>query len=90
MENTDEYAKLREQLTTMDWPQVYMFKFIVPAINKQIALVESKFTDEAILYKKESSNGKYISITIKEVMLNPESVIDKYKEMKGIEGLMAL
>ena len=83
-------VRLKVQLELQEWPDVYMFKFIVPAINKQIALVESKFTDDAVLYQKESSNGKYISITIKEVMLNPESVIDKYKEMKGIEGLMAL
>ena len=86
-----QFDKLREQLHLQDsWPTIYMFKFIVPADNRKIALVESKFSDEAIITQNQSSNGKYISITVKEVMLNAESIIDKYKEMYGIEGLMAL
>ena len=39
--------------------------------------------------QKESTNGKYMSITIKEVMLDADSIINKYKEMDGIEGLMS-
>ena len=87
---TDPYENLRKELNKIgNWPQVYMFKFIVPADNKRIALVESKFSDESVITKKESANGKYISITIKEVMLSADSIIEKYKEMEGIEGLMA-
>ena len=86
-----QFDKLREQLNLHDsWPMVYMFKFIIPADNRKIALVESKFSDEAVITQSQSSSGKYISITIKEVMLNAEAIIDKYKEMSGIEGLMAL
>ena len=90
--NTDEqFNKLRELLNKENnWPMVYMFKFIIPADNQKIALVESKFSDEAIILHKESTNGKYFSITIKEVMLNADSIISKYKEMDGIEGLIAL
>ncbi|MBL0138479.1 MAG: DUF493 family protein [Bacteroidetes bacterium] len=81
---------MRKELNKIgNWPQVYMFKFIVPADNKRIALVESKFSNESVITKKESANGKYISITIKEVMLSADSIIEKYKEMEGIEGLMA-
>ncbi len=91
MDTSDQYDKLREQLKLeKEWPVVYMFKFIVPADNKRIALVESKFSDEAEIFQKESSGGKYISITIKEVMMDAESIIAKYQEMKGIEGLIAL
>jgi uncharacterized protein len=90
MNMTDPYENLRKELNKIgNWPQVYMFKFIVPADNKRIALVESKFSDESVITKKESANGKYISITIKEVMLSTDSIIEKYKEMEGIEGLMA-
>ena len=86
-----QFDKLREQLNLHDsWPMVYMFKFIVPADNRKIALVESKFSDEAVITQSQSSSGKYISITVKEVMLSAETIIDKYKEMSGIEGLMAL
>jgi len=91
MDKDSQFDKLREQLNNeKNWPLVYMFKFIIPADNHKIALVESKFSDEAIITQMESKNGKYISITIKEVMLTAESIISKYKEMYGIEGLMAL
>lgn len=91
MNPDDQFEKLKEVLNKhTTWPTVYMFKFIIPADNKRIALVESKFSETAIISQHESSTGKYISITVKEVMLNADSVIEKYKEMKGIEGLIAL
>ena len=91
MNKDEQFEKLREQLKKeKDWPTIYMFKFIIPADNRKIALVSSKFSDEAIITQKESTSGKYISITIKEVMLDADSIINKYKEMEGLEGLMAL
>ncbi len=91
MTSDEQFEKLKEVLNKhTTWPTVYMFKFIIPADNKKIALVESKFSETAIISQHESATGKYISITVKEVMLNADSIIDKYKEMKGIEGLIAL
>ena len=91
MSKDSQYENLRKELNkTKSWPIVYMFKFIIPADNHKIALVESKFSETAIISQHESSTGKYISITIKEVMLNADAIIEKYKEMKGIEGLIAL
>ena len=91
MNKREQYDKLRELLNKEDnWPILYMFKFIIPADNRKIALVESKFSDEATVTQKESSTGKYISITVKEVMLSADSIIEQYKEMEDIEGLMAI
>ncbi len=91
MNPDEQFDKLKEVLNKhTTWPTVYMFKFIIPADNKKIALVESKFTESAIISQHESATGRYISITVKEVMLNADSIIAKYKEMKGIEGLIAL
>ena len=91
MNKEEQFENLKAQLNKeKNWPIVYMFKFIIPADNRKIALVESKFSDEALITQKESSTGKYISITIKEVMLDADAIIEKYKEMKGIDGLMAL
>ena len=90
MNTPDPYESLRNKLNKIgNWPEVYMFKFIIPADNKKIALVESRFTDEAIKTRQESANGKYVSITVKEVMLSADAIIEKYREMEGIEGLMA-
>jgi hypothetical protein len=91
MDTNEQYDKLRDLLNKSEnWPQVYMFKFIVPADNHKIALIESKFSDEAIINHKESSTGKYFSITVKEVMLSADAIIDKYKEMKDVEGVITL
>ena len=90
MNKEEQFDKLRVQLEKeANWPMIYMFKFIIPADNRKIALVESKFSDEALITQKESTNRKYISITVKEVMLTADSIISKYREMEGIEGLMA-
>lgn len=89
--NEDFLKSLETKLDqTTQWPAVYMFKFIVPAENRKIALIESMFGEEAQLLTKESSGGKYISITIKVVMLNALEIISKYREAAKIEGLIAL
>ena len=75
---------------TTQWPSVYMFKFIVDADNRKIAMVEAIFEEEAQIFTKESSGGKYISITIKLVMLNALEVISIYRSAAKIEGLIAL
>jgi uncharacterized protein len=87
----EQFKSLYEKLSKdKNWPQVYMFKFIITADNKKIALVSAKFSDEAVINQTESSKGKYICITVKEVMLSPEAVIEKYREISTIEGVMAL
>lgn len=91
MKKDDQFESLREKLNEdKNWPQVYMFKFIIPAGNQKMAQVEAKFSDEAVIQQKESSGGKYMSITVKEVMLDPDAVIAKYKELSTIEGVMSL
>ncbi len=91
MNQAEQFEKLKDTLNKhINWPTVYMFKFIIPADNKKIALIQAKFSESAIISQHESANGKYISITIKEVMLNADAIIDKYKEMKGMEGLISL
>ena len=91
MNKPEQYQNLRKELNkSKSWPIVYMFKFIIPSDNQKQALVESKFTDDSIITTKQSANGKYISITIKEVMLSADSIIDKYIEMENVEGLISL
>ncbi len=91
MNKDEQFKSLHEKLSKdKNWPQVYMFKFIISADNRKMALVEAKFSDEAIIEQKESSTGKYLSITVKEVMLSANDVIEKYIDVSTIEGVMAL
>jgi len=86
--NFDEFKQKLEK--EHSFPCVYMFKFIIPAENKKMALVESLFNETADLHQKESSTGKYISLTSKQVVINADEVVEIYKKAMQIEGLMAL
>ena len=45
----------------------------------------------AVIKTKESSNGKYTSVSINVSMKDPDSVIQKYKEVsENIEGVISL
>ena len=90
MSKEDEYAKLREQLELQSWPDVYFFKFIVPNTSEQVAKVSALFDNADDLQLQPSKTGKYMSVGAKELMLDVESIIDKYKRAAQIEGLISL
>lgn len=85
------YDDLRSKLNAHNsWPQVYMFKFIVPSDNHKIALVESLFDDGAEIKMQPSSKGKYTSLTARVVMLDADQIINIYKKASTIEGIISL
>ena len=86
----DPYEKLREQLAQLEWPDVFLFKFIVENTPEKLARASALFTDEADLSFHPSKTGKYVSVSAKELMMDVESIIDKYKAAAKIEGLIAL
>lgn len=86
-----DFQELKKKLNEAgDWPRVYFFKFIIPADNKKLAKVEALFGPEAQVHIKQSTNGNYLSISAKELMLNAESIVNRYEKAIEIEGLMAL
>ncbi len=90
-DNENKYEKQRRQLEeAFDWPTVYMFKFIVPAENRKVAQLQLLFEETAEIRIRESRKGNYLSVTIKEMMMDPESVLKVYQETSKIEGLIAL
>jgi hypothetical protein len=85
------FENLRAKLIESgDWPRVYFFKFIIPANNKKLALVEALFGPEAKVTIKQSNKGNYLSVSAKELMLSPDRVIERYEKASTIKGLIAL
>ena len=85
------FEALRAKLVESgDWPKEYFFKFIIPADNKKLALVEALFGSEAKVSIKQSNKGNYLSISAKELMLSPDRVIERYEKASKIKGLIAL
>jgi putative lipoic acid-binding regulatory protein len=88
MEEFDkQFEKLREQLELQEWPSVYMFKFIVPAQN--ISEIKPLF-ETGEMSTRSSKNGKYISVTIKMVMFSVDHVMDRYRSVSHITGIISL
>jgi len=88
---TPNFDDLRKKLDeTQTYPTVYMFKFIMGAEHRKIALIENLFGDDAEIYTKESDKGKYISITVKEVVMSTDEIISIYAKASQIEGVMFL
>lgn len=88
--SNDPYEKLREQLLLLDWPSVYLFKFIVPNESEKVAKVTALFESPADVNLQPSKTGKYISVGAKELMIDSESVINVYKKASKIEGIIPL
>lgn len=85
------YAGLKEKLESQhEFPSVYMFKFIVPNDNQRLARVEALFGAEAQVVTRTSKNGKYVSVTGKELMLNADNIVNRYKEAGKIPGIVSL
>ncbi|AZQ44445.1 DUF493 family protein [Nonlabens ponticola] len=91
--SSDEfYIKLKAQLAdTSLWPNKYLYKFIVPSDDNKIQQIEDIFDNMgAVITTKQSSKGKYTSVSIVVQMKNPDAVIAKYKEVSVVKGVISL
>ncbi|WP_420572809.1 DUF493 family protein [Kordia sp.] len=86
------YAKLKTQLEdTTQFPTLYMYKFIVPSDESKIKQVHQIFDNlGAVIDTKQSSKGTYTSVTITVNMKSADAVIEKYKEVSVVEGIISL
>lgn len=88
--NSESFARLREQLALQEWPNVYFFKFIVPNDPQSLAQATALFTETAEVGFHQSSTGKYISVSAKEMMLDVDSIIEVYVRASTIKGVVSL
>jgi hypothetical protein len=84
------FDKLKVQLEQLVWPDVYLFKFIVPNDSEKLARVTALFNDSSDVVMHPSRNGNYISVSAKELMLDVDSIIQKYEQAAQIKGVISL
>jgi hypothetical protein len=86
------YIRLQEQLTgDTTWPAAYLYKFILPGNAQKIAQIEAVFNGtNAQINTRDSRKGTYTSLSIKVMMASPEAVIEKYKQVSRVEGVISL
>ena len=86
----ETFNTLREQLALLDWPDVYLFKFIVPNDQLKIDQIKAFFDENATIEFHPSGKGNYISISVKAVMLNVDEIISIYEQTSAINGVISL
>jgi len=87
----EKKARLREQLEAHhDWPSMYMYKFIVPTAGDKLVEVKRVFNEAVDFSTRESSGGKFVSLTVKEMMLNVDAIFDRYEKVGKIGGVISL
>lgn len=72
---------------TVKFPSEYLFKFIVPVeeIHQILFIMQGMEIEQ-----KASSNGKYISVSGKMIMVKSEDIILVYKRASVIKGIISL
>jgi putative lipoic acid-binding regulatory protein len=83
-------GSLRAQLELLEWPNVYLFKFIVPNESEQIAQVTALFNQSSEVVMHPSKTGKYMSFSVKELMLDADSIMQIYEKATQIKGIISL
>ncbi len=83
----DKYKGLKKKLSEQEFPCKYMFKFI----TTQGKIVElNPYFEDAQIETKPSSKGTYISFTAIVIAISADEIIERYKSLSHIEGLISL
>ena len=83
-------ARLKLQLELLDWPSEYLYKFIVPNDSDKVNAVKALFDADADIKSNVSKTGKYISISIKELEISADAIVEKYMQASSISGIISL
>ncbi|MEA1787135.1 DUF493 family protein [Arenibacter sp. GZD96] len=86
------YKRLKIQLAeSSTWPSNYLYKFIVPSEAEKIKQIQTIFDNTgAVIETKKSKNGTYTSISVTVNCKDPDAVIQNYKEVGEVKGVISL
>ncbi len=86
-----DYRKLRKALAeTESWPQLYMFKFIVPNQHGKVDKVVALLPEKGEVSFNHTKSMRHVAVTCKVKMKNPDEVIKITQEITSIEGVIDL
>lgn len=86
------YTSLKKNLEeNHNFPEDFLFKFIFPNDNDKLTELYQVFDEtQYTISTRESKNGKYISASITAFVLDSNQVINLYKAVSKIEGMIML
>jgi putative lipoic acid-binding regulatory protein len=89
--NEDQLDRLRQRLNEIHrWPSIYMFKFILPTDQERIVQLKLIFGESAEFSYRQSAKGNFTSITVREMMLDADSIFERYTKASSIKGILSL
>jgi len=72
------------------WPGIYYFKFIVPNDKVKLEQVKKLFKFEGDITYRTSRDIRFIALSCKQEMKNPDEVLALYLKASEIEGVISL
>ena len=72
------------------WPGIYFFKFIVPNDKEKLEQVKKLFQFEERITYRTSKDIRFIALSCKQEMKNPDEVLAIYRKAGEIEGVISL
>lgn len=86
----DKMNRLKALLDKETYPLLYMFKFIIKTNTDKMILIKRCFDETAEFETHPSKNGNYVSISIKQMMLNSDDILERYKRVAKIKEVIVL
>lgn len=88
----DFYKNLKDKLNEVEsFPSLYTFKFIIASSDEKMNQVKEVFKDTSAKFsEKDSSKGKYKSLTVEVYVHSADQVIEYYKQVSTIESVIML
>ena len=86
-----ELENIRSMLWAQQkWPGIYYFKFIVPNDKEKLDLIRGLFLLPDQITYRTSKDIRFIALSCKQMMKNPDEVLAIYEKAKAVEGVIAL
>ncbi len=85
MTDTKKYIDLLNE--THEFPTTYLFKFIIR--SEQITQLKEFLPNEYIT-QNLSKTGKYVSCNLRKKVESAEEILEMYKNIQKIEGVISL
>ncbi|QZE12942.1 DUF493 domain-containing protein [Halosquirtibacter laminarini] len=87
----DPYKRLEEILKEdKSWPKPYMYKFIVPNHDDKVNKVKKMMPEPEKVVMRSSKDLKYISISLKTIVNSADDILELYKRIDQVEGVIKL
>ena len=88
---SSDIEKIKSMLwAEQKWPGIYYFKFIVPNDKVKLEQVKKLFMFEGDITYRTSRDIRFIALSCKQEMKNPDEVLALYQKASEIDGVISL